>query len=91
VTGDLAEPETSDLTQPCLSIMTIEVVTTTGMVTTWPLCGRALPIANARFPPGEVVRAPSSSSTALDPEPMAQTDPKTDLRTFTVDLSGNPG
>jgi len=34
VTGDLAEPETSDLTQPCPSIVAIEVVTTTGVVTT---------------------------------------------------------
>jgi hypothetical protein len=27
------------------------------------------------LPPGEAVRGPSSSSTALDPEPTAQTDP----------------
>jgi hypothetical protein len=32
--------------------------------------------ANVRLPPGEAVRGPSSSSTALDAEPTAQTDPK---------------
>jgi hypothetical protein len=36
-------------------------------------------------PPGEAVRGPSSSSTALDPEPTAQTDP---FRTFASVRSG---
>jgi hypothetical protein len=35
--------------------------------------------AKVRNPPGEAIRGPSRSSTALDPEPTAQTDP---FRTF---------
>jgi len=43
--------------------------------------GQAIRLARPLFPetdrcrPGEAVRGPSSSSTALDPEPTAQTDP----------------
>jgi hypothetical protein len=33
-------------------------------------------IGNGRNPPGEAIRGPSRSSTALDPEPTAQTDPE---------------
>jgi hypothetical protein len=37
-------------------------------------------IGNVAFPPREVIRGPSTSSTALDPEPTAQTDPQRTLR-----------
>jgi hypothetical protein len=37
---------------------------------------RAGKIVKARNPPGEAIRGPSRSSTALDPEPTAQTAPK---------------
>jgi hypothetical protein len=47
----------------------------------------AILIGEARCPPGEAIRGPSRSSTALDPEPTAQTDP---LPTI-VSLSGNDG
>jgi hypothetical protein len=35
---------------------------------------------NDGFPPGEAIRGPSRSSTALDPEPMAQTDRQQSLQ-----------
>src|SRR5271166_4846800 len=44
--------------------------------------------AKFRFPPGEAVRGPSSSSTALDPEPTAQTDPE---ETFLAAPAGGRG
>ena len=40
---------------------------------------RAGKIVKARNPPGEAIRGPSRSSTALDREPTAQTDPSRSL------------
>ena len=44
-------------------------------------------IGNDVFPPGEAIRGPSRSSTALDPEPTAQTDPQETFMTAPPDES----
>ena len=43
--------------------------------------------ASVGFPPGEAIRGPSRSSTALDPEPTAQTDPQETFMTAPPDES----
>jgi hypothetical protein len=50
-----------------------------------PWASQAGQIGKDRKPPDEAVRGPSSSSTALDPEPTAQTDPKLSFMTSSVD------
>jgi hypothetical protein len=49
---------------------------TAGVGATLPLAGVS---SNDLNPPGEAIRGPSRSSTVLDPEPTAQTNPKEPL------------